>query len=57
MNAIDLATYRYKTKSTDLLAFKRHTFDHRKDGLSTIEYVVNNKGIKLYDGGVFYGKD
>jgi predicted nucleotidyltransferase len=55
MSEIDGATFKQRFLPMDILAFKRKTFEYRKDGLSTIERAVSDKGIKLYDRGVFYG--
>jgi predicted nucleotidyltransferase len=55
IDAIGLAYYPFQTMPADILAFKRHTFEYRKDGFATIERTVSDRGIKLYDNGVFYG--
>jgi predicted nucleotidyltransferase len=53
MTKIDIA-FEHRERPLDILAFNRQTFEHRKDGLSTIERVVSDKGIRLYDNGVYY---
>jgi predicted nucleotidyltransferase len=53
MTKIDIA-FENREQPLDILAFKRCTYEHRKNGLSTIERVVSDKGIKLYANGVYY---
>jgi predicted nucleotidyltransferase len=47
MSAIDLATFRVRTKPLDVLALKLNRFLYRKEQ-PTLERTITREGIKLY---------